>query len=79
MQISIHTPRMGSDVPLFLCDSCYPTISIHTPRMGSDGIILPLCANLSISIHTPRMGSDDSYDAVAGKGTHFNPHSPHGE
>ena len=33
--ISIHTPRMGSDVLLYRLDGG-KKISIHTPRMGSD-------------------------------------------
>ena len=34
--ISIHTPRMGSDLTSTPLASFIPPISIHTPRMGSD-------------------------------------------
>ncbi len=59
-EISIHAPRMGSDLRGF--DGLAPRleISIHAPRMGSDAVVYPLVAKLFISIHAPRMGSDSS-------------------
>ena len=57
IKISIHTPRMGSDLT-YKQDDAGSLISIHTPRMGSDHIRQVMRACASISIHTPRMGSD---------------------
>ena len=56
--ISIHAPRMGSDVRAPAYSTSLP-ISIHAPRMGSD-IIKDVIAvdSYDISIHAPRMGSD---------------------
>ena len=34
--ISIHAPRMGSDLRRFIKPECHVAISIHAPRMGSD-------------------------------------------
>ena len=56
--ISIHAPRMGSDV-LFETEIMRAlNISIHAPRMGSDLIFCFFVRYLIISIHAPRMGSD---------------------
>ena len=56
--ISIHAPRMGSDMRRANSSPRRP-ISIHAPRMGSD---LPGARGHlrrgQISIHAPRMGSD---------------------
>jgi len=35
--ISIHAPRVGSDVELFRVRLAFRRISIHAPRVGSDG------------------------------------------
>ena len=55
--ISIHTPRMGSDLAGDFLNGCQ-AISIHTPRMGSDSEYPCPAIWRHISIHTPRMGSD---------------------
>ena len=39
MVISIHAPRMGSDVTAGVVLTAEPPISIHAPRMGSDLIV----------------------------------------
>ena len=55
--ISIHAPRMRSDV--FVPDAeGFAAISIHAPRMGSDLSSCSQYPHLFISIHAPRMGSD---------------------
>ena len=57
--ISIHAPRVGSDIPHFTVKNRLDDISIHAPRVGSD--LLNTVAVLSaegISIHAPRVGSD---------------------
>ncbi len=57
--ISIHAPRMGSDVLGFVGIGVALDISIHAPRMGSDeGQPFRGGGAEEISIHAPRMGSD---------------------
>ena len=56
--ISIHTPRVGSDVFDLLSRAKEVFISIHTPRVGSDKALRKICTGCRISIHTPRVGSD---------------------
>ena len=56
--ISIHAPRVGSDVFCLQARQEKGSISIHAPRVGSD---LPSRHNQgheTISIHAPRVGSD---------------------
>ena len=69
--ISIHAPRMGSDLfrhPFF--PSIY--ISIHAPRMGSDVRLLDKIGIMPfISIHAPRMGSDTTNRSHAPSATPF--------
>ena len=36
--ISIHAPRVGSDVPIYKAEIYAGNISIHAPRVGSDQI-----------------------------------------
>ena len=55
--ISIHAPRMGSDMEL-LDSRILVRISIHAPRMGSDKHRQSRPQGHLISIHAPRMGSD---------------------
>ena len=58
IRISIHAPRMGSDL-LMLVLLAFITISIHAPRMGSDFERSDrIFQFVEISIHAPRMGSD---------------------
>ncbi|SPU26668.1 Uncharacterised protein [Bifidobacterium bifidum] len=56
--ISIHAPRMGSDMAHVRRRRISWRISIHAPRMGSDDKLLAPIPPDSISIHAPRMGSD---------------------
>ena len=77
-KISIHAPRMGSDLELMVC-MILPRISIHAPRMGSDCINREKFSELQISIHAPRMGSDYNTLANGYYVLDFNPRSPHGE
>ena len=76
--ISIHAPRVGSDVQTSRAGA--GTISIHAPRVGSD-----ICSSgssgqqFAISIHAPRVGSDCSKYIIFAPATNFNPRSPRGE
>ena len=56
--ISIHAPRMGSDLPGARGHLRRGQISIHAPRMGSDAVFAMPQVWWRISIHAPRMGSD---------------------
>ena len=77
--ISIHAPRMGSDMEL-LDSRILVRISIHAPRMGSDRTLLCERHRIPrISIHAPRMGSDAGRCPAIRVVTHFNPRSPDGE
>ena len=56
--ISIHAPRVGSDLILIARAADAQKISIHAPRVGSDICsYIPIPA-ATISIHAPRVGSD---------------------
>ena len=56
--ISIHAPRVGSDLRLAVITQMY-YISIHAPRVGSDAKLGTYKVRLpKISIHAPRVGSD---------------------
>ena len=58
VMISIHAPRVGSDVASDIVPS-FLIISIHAPRVGSDAaFLLRQVPGLLISIHAPRVGSD---------------------
>ena len=58
MPISIHAPRVGSDL-LRRLELGGARISIHAPRVGSDPVPLPYhVVRVDISIHAPRVGSD---------------------
>ena len=56
-KISIHSPRMGRDIPSFWRSPAFD-ISIHSPRMGRDTGALRGPILWAISIHSPRMGRD---------------------
>ena len=56
--ISIHAPRVGSDLPGYIVCNKPHIISIHAPRVGSDPRISRNSASVRISIHAPRVGSD---------------------
>ena len=62
--ISIHAPRVGSDIGLEFAHQVVQRISIHAPRVGSDLIgSQTVVFSLIISIHAPRVGSDIIIDA----------------
>ncbi len=77
-KISIHAPRMGSDLSI-LSELVIIHISIHAPRMGSDAAQRGDRLCCLISIHAPRMGSDKLPTITTRIISHFNPRSPHGE
>ena len=76
--ISIHAPRMGSDLLAKVREN-WPIISIHAPRMGSDRDKAQTWHQCGISIHAPRMGSDQGLSGATEEQMYFNPRSPHGE
>ena len=76
--ISIHAPRVGSDVGITKLPSD-ERISIHAPRVGSDRAFLRGGQTGGISIHAPRVGSDSRQAAKASLKDYFNPRSPCGE
>ena len=55
--ISIHAPRVGSDLVFHQFNACFQ-ISIHAPRVGSDYPSGLPYNFIRISIHAPRVGSD---------------------
>ena len=78
--ISIHAPRVGSDIEAHGDTVDGLKISIHAPRVGSDieahGDTVD---GLKISIHAPRVGSDCSTGNDVPYKRYFNPRSPCGE
>ena len=77
--ISIHAPRVGSDVIGKRERLPVRVISIHAPRVGSDDDAGSARLPGRISIHAPRVGSDRLPQASAPGGADFNPRSPCGE
>ena len=59
-KVSIHAPRVGSDLAAGDAGGRHVRVSIHAPRVGSDGLIHPLQDSGGVSIHAPRVGSDRS-------------------
>ena len=58
LMISIHAPRVGSDL-IITISTLRISISIHAPRVGSDFVPNRLTwKHWEISIHAPRVGSD---------------------
>ena len=76
--ISIHAPRVGSDVACRVEDVIV-RISIHAPRVGSDPADDVRGVILNISIHAPRVGSDHGIYEFVSPDADFNPRSPRGE
>ena len=58
--ISIHAPRVGSDIRRDAGDKNEKNISIHAPRVGSDLSRVSCRCAATISIHAPRVGSDQA-------------------
>ena len=79
-RISIHAPRMGSDLEKLL-RGCFQ-VSHFNPRSPDGERRFDKEANfwaMLISIHAPRMGSDRSLSRSSYRTLHFNPRSPDGE
>ena len=66
--VSIHAPRVGSDVPPRLEARPPPHVSIHAPRVGSDPDTTNLILFETVSIHAPRVGSDSNLLVSSGFG-----------
>ena len=77
--ISIHAPREGGDLSLYLYqfEDC---ISIHAPREGGDPTFKSLAGSeTGISIHAPREGGDTGRPPFPHKAPRdFNPRPPRG-
>ena len=77
--ISIHAPRMGSDIHAALRARAHNNFNPRSPHGerplgGLDAVPVDV-----ISIHAPRMGSDQNILQSSYVHHHFNPRSPHGE
>ena len=78
-QISIHTPRMGSDLHERQAEGIAKAFQSTLPAWGVTKWNKIYFHRRLISIHTPRMGSDKKLLTFQKGNTDFNPHSPHGE
>ena len=77
--ISIHAPRMGSDVGNAEEVSDF-SISIHAPRMGSDtASICAMCWTTYFNPRSPHGERPLGGNSESHVGQYFNPRSPHGE
>ena len=74
--ISIHSPRMGRDVPPAAHEADPADISIHSPRMGRDTTRRRRGVVRKISIHSPRMGRDDLHGLPVQQASWISIHSP---
>ena len=77
--ISIHAPRVGSDVsqiPIVVSSTRFQST---LPVWGATTPSPVLLVNSDISIHAPRVGSDNSSIRTRQSGRNFNPRSPCGE
>ena len=77
--ISIHAPRMGSDVKYSHAHTAQPKFQSTLPAWGATCGRPRIDRRNNISIHAPRMGSDTKRVNGSGRGKNFNPRSPHGE
>ncbi len=77
--ISIHAPRVGSDLEYLPPGRAVSEISIHAPRVGSDNGAAQADQDRAISIHAPRVGSDLDRGRLPPVERDFNPRSPCGE
>ena len=75
-EISIHTPREGSDLPLFGGQRDAQSFQSTLPVRGATRVNRLVRGQRLISIHTPREGSDAMRCGIPGCHNHFNPHSP---
>ena len=78
--ISIHAPRVGSDVGAHLLQHRAHRISIHAPRVGSDRPS-PSYKNLSVLFQStlPAWGATSARMTCTAPIRNFNPRSPRGE
>ena len=78
-RISIHAPRVGSDL---ICLTVCPGLTVFQstlPVWGATSTIPPPDRYCAISIHAPRVGSDYSLILTSVQNKDFNPRSPCGE
>ena len=77
--ISIHAPRMGSDIFAITTMRTKTRFQSTLPAWGATSCTDFERSDIDISIHAPRMGSDLSWNTVLLSASYFNPRSPHGE
>ncbi len=77
--ISIHTPREGSDFTVQQKTEYVIVFQSTLPARGVTIIANPWDETKGISIHTPREGSDAALWPIIAIIADFNPHSPRGE
>src|SRR5699024_2164077 len=56
--ISIHAPRRGSDISVFLYSRCISSFQSTLPAGGATNLCFKFFLLFVISIHAPRRGSD---------------------
>ena len=78
-EISIHAPRMGSDIVTTAAASNVLYFNPRSPHGERQYDYLTSDEYIIISIHAPRMGSDILRVWTCGIFRNFNPRSPHGE
>ena len=79
MRISIHAPRVGSDVAITPMRELPIIFQSTLPVWGATAFEAVALSDAAISIHAPRVGSDDGLRRRSGDIGHFNPRSPCGE
>ena len=77
--ISIHAPRMGSDVPNASITTGMAHFNPRSPHGERPFRKRRHDRRTEISIHAPRMGSDRTSKMIMIDNSNFNPRSPHGE
>ena len=77
--ISIHAPRVGSDLPASFYAQIPAAFQSTLPVWGATAGFCPMSRLQRISIHAPRVGSDTHWMPLPGVETYFNPRSPCGE
>ena len=78
--ISIHAPRVGSDLTNGVSAMSTPLFQSTLPVWGATSLAADTIPAIAvISIHAPRVGSDDHVAYVSGTALDFNPRSPCGE
>ena len=81
LDISIHAPREGSDVSIFLGGHLHAPISIHAPREGSDpsSRMARISMQLRFLSTLPARGATLRLSAAPAGRKYFYPRSPRGE